>query len=171
MSEILDGLKEALNGLADSVKKDLAEIRKQKREVQQLKEAIYETVHSVQYLRDEQCLILSAPKVIIGNVDHNGHLLGEGGGSAVVLRGNTIGIEGVGSPEMGGSIISRAASIRNIAVDPGIDGVENVVCERSEIINQARGITLQSQNDTGCFVSPVPVGAGIQLRSDTTVAV
>lgn len=171
MSEILDGLKEALNDLTDSVKKDLAEIRQQKREVQQLKEAIYETVHSVQYLRDEQCLILSAPKVIIGNVDHNGHLLGEGGGSAVVLRGNTIGIEGVGSPEMGGSIISRAASIRNIAVDPGIDGVENVVCERSEIINQARGITLQSQNDTGCFVSPVTVGTGIQLRSDTTVAV
>lgn len=171
MSEILDELKEALNGLADSVQKDLAEIRQQKREVQLLKEAIYETVHSVQYLRDEQCLILSAPKVIIGNVDHNGHLLGEGGGSAVVLRGNTIGIEGVGSPEMGGSIISRAASIRNIAVDPGIDGLENVVCDRSEIINQARGITLQSQNDTGCFVSPASADSGIQLQSDTTVRV
>ena len=171
MSEILDELKEALNGFADSVQKDLAEIRQQKREVQLLKEAIYETVHSVQYLRDEQCLILSAPKVIIGNVDHNGHLLGEGGGSTVVLRGNTIGIEGVGSPEMGGSIISRAASIRNIAVDPGIDGLENVVCDRSEIINQARGITLQSQNDTGCFVSPASADSGIQLQSDTTVTV
>ena len=41
MSEILDELKEALNGLADSVQKDLAEIRQQKREVQLLKEAIY----------------------------------------------------------------------------------------------------------------------------------
>ena len=109
MSGILDELKEALNGLADSVQKDLAEIRQQKRAVQRLKEELYETVQGVQYVRDEHCLILSAPKVIIGNVDHNGHLLGEGGGSAVVLRANTIGIEGVGSPEVGGSIVARAA--------------------------------------------------------------
>ena len=37
MSGILDELKEALNGLADSVQKDLAEIRQQKRAVQRLK--------------------------------------------------------------------------------------------------------------------------------------
>ena len=171
MSGILDELKEALNGLADSVQKDLAEIRQQKRAVQRLKEELYETVQGVQYVRDEHCLILSAPKVIIGNVDHNGHLLGEGGGSAVVLRANTIGIEGVGSPEVGGSIVARAASIRNSAVDPGPDGLENVVCGRSEIINQARGITLQSQNDKDCFVSPATAGTGIQLRSDTVVTV
>ena len=171
MSYILEDLKEALATLEGSVKKELEEIRQSKREVQRLKEQLYETAKGVHYVRDDGCLILSAPKVIIGNVDHNGCLLDGGGGSVVVLRANDVRLEGVGASLAGGSITARAASIRNIAVDPGSDGLENVVCDRSEIICQAKGITLQSQDDQGCFVEPALASRGIQIKSDSYVQV
>ncbi len=173
MAYILDDLKKALEAFENSVKKDVAEIRKQKSEVQRLKEEIYHTVSGVKYVRDEQCLILSAPKVIIGNVNRSGELMGAaGGGGTVVIRGNQVNLEGVGTPEMGGSIVSRAASIRNIAVDPGIDGMENVVCVNSEIVNQARAIALRSSDATGSFVTEIGAGGvGIDIQSDTHVVV
>lgn len=173
MAYILDDLKQALEAFESSVKKDVAEIRKQKSEVQRLKEEIYYTVSGVKYVRDDQCLILSAPKVIIGNVNRSGELMGEsGGGGTVVIRGNQVSLEATGTPDVGGSIVSRAASIRSIAVDPGIDGMENVVCMNSEIVSQARAIALRSNDATGSFVTEAgAVGSGIDIQSDTYVAV
>lgn len=169
MAEILEELTKALNELKGSIKKDLTEVYRQKAEVQSISEQIQDTVKNGKYLRDEGRLILSAPEIIIGNVDHNGELLGNGGGSVVVMRGNTLSLEGSG---IGGSIIQRAPSIKSVAVDPGPEGLNAIVGSVSEIVSQARSVTLLSHDDDGSFVKqPTSRGAGINIESDTSVSV
>lgn len=170
---ILEQLTKALDDFNKSIEKDVAEIREQKNAVQQIKETVFDMASSVRYIRDDQTLILSAPNIIIGNVDSYGNLIGEGGGSTITLRGNNLSFEATGDPATGGTILSRAASIRNIAVDPGKDGTENVICEgRSEVVSQANGITLCSTNDKGAFVNAASsTGSGINISSETTVNV
>lgn len=167
-SDVLSILTKALDNFSESVEKEIEEVRKQKEEVMNIRNGILNEMQSGQYVRNDSVLILSAPKVIIGNVDINGHLMG---GSEVIIRGNTVSLEATGSTESGGTILSRAASIRNIAVDPGVDGSENVVCtNRSEIVSQATSIVLDSSTDKGSFVS-FPGGAtGITLSSETGIA-
>ena len=133
MANILDDLKDALSSFESSVKKDLEEMREQKREVLRLRNELYDTVKNVNYVRHDGTVIVSAPNIILGNVDQHGNLIEGGGGSSVTIRANSVSIEGVGDSSAGGSITQRAASIRSIAVDPGVDGQENVVCGRSEI--------------------------------------
>lgn len=170
MAYILDDLTKALNAFESSVKKDLEEIRKSKDEVQRLKEEINHTVSGIHYVRDDGCLILSAPKVIIGNVDHDGTLLP--GGGTVTLRGHQVSLEATGPAPMGGSILSRAASIRSLAVDPGNDGQENVVMDASQITQQARSIALYTSESKGAFVhDTISAGTGIELFSDTRIGI
>ena len=69
---IFDDWKTMLGSFQDCVQKDLEEIHKQKAEIQQMKADLYKEMEGFKYYRDEQCLILSAPKVIIGNVDESG---------------------------------------------------------------------------------------------------
>ena len=119
-------------------------------------------------IRDDDCLILSAPKIIIGNVDKNGHLLNTT--AEIVLRGNTLKFEATGNPEgIGGSIESRAASIRQVAVDPGCDGTENVVCKNcSEIVSQAHNVNIYGSEDFGgiFIATPSTNNLGISARQD-----
>lgn len=172
MANMFDDLTAAIARLESSVKKDLDEIRKEKNEVLQFKENIYQNNPGSKYIREDHCLILSAPKIIIGDVDHNGNLNGYASGSQVIIRGNNICNEASGAVGVGGTITNRATSIRNIAVDPGCDGYENAVFPRSEIVNQARSITLQSNDETDAFsTSPVSGTAGINILSDTNVSV
>ena len=144
-----------LEDFQSSVEKDLKEIRKHKAEVQQIKAEILNELNRGRYIRDDHRIVISAPEVIIGNVDKSGTLLSEGG-SSIILRGNQIGMDGVGDS---GSVTTRASSISQIAVDPGIDGNEAVVGQISEVISQARNITIQS-NDAGDVFSLPPIGAG-----------
>lgn len=170
MSQYLDDLKKALDNLSN-VKSDVEEIRQYKNDLQYITEMLYDTVKSGQYIRDSRRIIISAPEIVIGNVDHEGVLLGDGG-SVVVVRGNQVSLEGTGSPSVGGNVVTRAASIRQIAVDPGKDGTENVVCDiRSEIVNQAVSISVRSDDVTGAFVeSPGGGSAGISIHSDTDIS-
>ena len=85
----------ALGKFQASVASDLDEIRKQKAEIQQLKNDIFSQVAQGRVIRDDQRLVLSAPEIIIGNVDASGTLLSEGG--AIVIRGQKVGLEGVGA--------------------------------------------------------------------------
>lgn len=169
MANILDELKDALNSFESSVKKDLEEMREQKREVLRLRNELYDTVKNVNYVHHDGTVIVSAPNIILGNVDQHGNLLGEGGGSSVTIRANNVSIEGVGESTAGGCITQRAASIRSIAVDPGVDGMENVVCDTSEIVCQAKGITLQSDDDEGTFVNHAAAVSGISINSDSNI--
>ena len=83
-----------LSDFADSVEKDLAEIRKCKANIQQMQLDITAEIQKGRYIRDSQRLVLSAPEIIIGNVDRGGNLLE--GGSSVIVRGTQVGLQGSG---------------------------------------------------------------------------
>ncbi|MDO4755647.1 MAG: hypothetical protein Q4A54_04830, partial [Parabacteroides sp.] len=121
------------------------------------------------YIRDENRIVLSAPEIIIGNVDREGVLWNMP--SNVVIRANEVNLEGVGVGEVaGGKVTTRAASIRSIAEDPGKDGTEKAVLPVSEIVSQAKSITLNSEDVEGVFTSPAyGFTTGIELRSETGI--
>ena len=159
----------ALEDFQKNIEKDLEEIRKHKTEVQQMKIELIDHLDRGRYIRDENRIIISAPEIIIGNIDKSGLL--QNGYSKVIIRANDIGLEGVGSGATTcGNIVSRAASIQQIAVDPGIDGTESVVKPTSEIISQARCVTLRSEAANDYFPSGAPRGGeGILLSADSMV--
>ena len=168
MGYIIDDLRAALDDYNSKMEGELDELHRCKREVQELKNQIAEISKGIKFVRDDNMLIISAPKIMIGNVDPNGVLYP--GGSEVTLRASNISLEGTGGEEgRGGSIRQRAASISTVAVDPGIDGKENVLLDESGIVFQARGITLQSEESEAVFVEPAPVGIGLTLNSDTSI--
>ena len=78
-------------------------------------------------------------------------------------------MDGVG--EMG-SVSTHAASIRQIAADPGMDGNEAVVGIVSEVVSQARNITIQSNDANHVFSIPVVSSndAGILIHADGQLA-
>jgi len=163
---IIDDWKTMLADFQDCVQKDLEEIHKQKAEIQQMKAELNKEMEGFKFYRDENCLILSAPKVIIGNVDESGDLLGDMG--EVIIKGHGVELNGVGET---GHIVSRAPSIRQTAVNPGTDGQENVVCGISEITSQACNIVLESNDATDAF-SMMPASAGkggIRIHADSAM--
>lgn len=159
--------KKVLDKFQDSVSKDLEEIHKQKNEVQQMKADIFDRLDKGRYITDEERIVLSAPEIVIGNVDKSGMLKGSG---KIILRGSDIEVEGCGKA---GTITQRAAVIRQKAVDPGIDGLENVVYPHSAIISQARSVTLESNDATDAFSEePATIGeSGIRIHADKTLQV
>lgn len=164
MDNIFKNWQDVLNNFKNSIDKELEEIRKCKREVQALKSMIIEENFGGYYLRDEKRIIISAPEIIIGNVDKSGELFSTG--STIIIRGGNLNLEGVGT---GGTVMTRATSIRHLAVDPGSDGKENVVSPLSEIVSQARSITIQSNKDSDLFSSSIEKASvgGITLHADT----
>lgn len=158
----------ALKDLQSSVSKDLSEIRRQKAEIQQLKADILNEVARGRFIRDNERLVLSAPEIVIGNVDASGLLYGDGG--TIVIRGQKLAMEGVGEH---GSVETRAPLIAQTAVDPGPDGIEEVVRSQSAIVSQARHITLQSneaQTD-GYFSRPATTAgaSGVRIHADEQI--
>ena len=164
MEYLFDEWKKALTDFQNSVTKDLEEIRKHKEDIRQLKSEIFSAMNSGYFLRDEQRIVLSAPEIIIGNVDRDGILCGDRG-SHVIIRANQVDLEGVG---VGGQVMSRAASIRQTAVNPGIDGQEDVVESLSEVVSQARNVILEANTSSGVFSrlpSPASDG-GVHIHAD-----
>ena len=146
MDYIFEEWEKRLSTYADSVEKDLEEIRKCKAEMQKMKLEMTAELQKGRYVRDDHRLVLSAPEIVIGNVDRNGTLFS--GGSTIVVRGTDVGLQAAGE---GGVLELRAPGIRQIAEDPGVDGREHVVYNRSEVVNQARNIIIQSDDTTGVF--------------------
>lgn len=161
-----------LSKFQDSIKKELAEIRQCKREVQYLKKGLQDELEAItrvsygKYIRDEHRIVLSAPEIIIGDVDKDGVL--NNTVSRVVVRGNQIGIEGSG--DVGGEVSTRASRIHFIAEDPGRDGSESVVMPISEIVSHAKSIALQTEDVEGVFTTPAyAMMHGIELDSETAI--
>lgn len=161
-----------LSKFQNSVKKELEDIRRCKREVQHLKRDIQEELETMtrlsygKYIRDNHRIILSAPEIIIGDVDKNGVL--NNIPSRVVVRGNQVSLEGTG--DMGGGVTTRASRIHFIAEDPGKDGVESVVMPVSEIVSQAKSVALCTEDAEGVFTTlPCASMPGIQLDSETGI--
>ena len=164
---IFNNWKKVLDDFQNSVSKDLEEIHKQKAEVQQMKNEIFDKLDRGRYITDEERIVISAPEIVIGNVDKSGMLKS---GGKVILRGSNIEVEGSGET---GSITQRASIIRQTAVDPGIDGLEDVVYPHSAIISQARSLTLESNDATDAFstVAPTLNESGIRIHADKTLQV
>ncbi len=166
MDYIFEDWEKKLSTFESSVEKDLAEIRKCKAEMQQMKLDVVAELQKGRYVRDTQRLVLSAPEIIIGNVDRSGALFA--GGSKVIVRGTQVGVEGAGE---GGRLDLRAPSIREIAEDPGTDGREHVVGSLSEVVSQARNIIIQSDDAEGAFSAPAAPtgGSGVRIHADKTI--
>lgn len=165
----------AIEKLQDSLEKDVEEVRRQKEEVQRMKKEILNDISAGKYIRDERKIVISAPEIIIGNVDMSGDLWGDGTYSKVTIRANEVETDGVGRAgnTIGGSITNKATNIRNIAVDPGMDGLENVVRPNSQIVSQARNIIIQSNDDNGYFSQDLssPGGAGVLIHADSGITI
>lgn len=88
MGYIFDDWKDLLDEFQKCVDKDLAEIQKQKAEVQQLKEGLFNSLGGGLFYRDGNRIVISAPEIVIGNVDRTGTLQGGGVGkeSSVAVR-------------------------------------------------------------------------------------
>ena len=169
MDYIFKDWEKKLSAFEDSVEKELKDIRQCKEDIQQLKAELTNQIAKGQYIRDDQRLILSAPEVIIGNLDPNG-LLYSDAGSAVVIRGTEVSLQGVGD---GGKVDTRASSIRQTAEDPGIDGLEHVVTGVSQVVSQARHIIIQSDDTEGAFsaVTEPAAGSGVRIRADKSIEI
>ena len=165
MGYIYDDWKKLLENFQKSVEKDLEEIHQQKAEVQQIKSDIFNKMGEGLFYHDDTRIVISAPEIVIGNVDRTGDLQGFG---RIIVKGNEISQEGVGT---NGRIISRAPSIRQVAVDPGIDGLENVVCPTSEIVSQATDIVLHSSDAKDAFSqAPALAGkGGVRIHADNSL--
>lgn len=165
----------AIEKLQDSLEKDVEEVRIQKDAVQRMKKEILNDISAGRYIRDDRRIVISAPEIVIGNVDMSGDLWGDGSYSKVTIRANEVETNGVSraGDSSGGSITNRATSIQNIAADPGIDGLENVVRPNSQIVNQARSIILQSNDENGYFSQPLSSagGSGVLIHADSAITV
>lgn len=130
------------------MEKELAEIRAAKQDLIDLHSKMQEMAFSGRYERDENTLILSAPNIIIGNVDKEGNLLS--GPSNIVVRGHNIGLEGVGSVTgqtvAGGSVTTRARYVNVQTVDPGIDGIESVAFPDSCFTVQSAAVAFNAES-------------------------
>ena len=164
MAYIFEEWKKMLEKFQQCVDKGVEEMHQQKAEVQQIKTDIFNRLDRGAYYHDDERIVISAPEIVIGNVDKSGTLNGGCVGS-VVIKGGDVSLEGVGET---GRIVSRAPIIHQKAVNPGIDGRENVVCDSSEIVSQACDIVLHSSDAKDEF-SQIPVHAGrggISLHAD-----
>lgn len=165
----------AIDKLQSSLEKDVEEVRRQKDEVQRMKKEIFNDISAGKYIRDDRRIVISAPEIVIGNVDMSGDLWGDGPFSKVTIRANEVETDGVGKTGItaGGSITNKATNIRNIAVDPGIDGLENVVRPNSQIVNHARNIIIQSNDDEEYFSQGFfsEDGTGVLIHADSGITV
>lgn len=170
-----DNWKAELEDFQGSVKKELEDIRQCKLEIQGMKNALMEELGEIsqlshgRYIRDNQRIVLSAPEIVIGNVDKNGVLLNMP--SNIIVRGNDVALEGVGlDTGSGGRVMTRASQIRQIAEDPGKDGLEHAVLHTSEVVTQAKSIAMKTEEAEGVFVSAASASMqGIELNSETGI--
>ena len=168
---VLDEWKELIDKFNSNVDKYLTEIRKYKQDMEQMKVEMLNEINNGQFISDDKCIVISAPRIIIGNVNKDGTLKGATG--EVIIRGHKLEMDGVG---VSGSIEMRAPVIAQRAMDTGIDGKEKVVYNTSKIISQATSIIIDSQSPvvdkdkSGTFLLPQSA-SGITLSSERGIAV
>lgn len=174
--EVKDTIFQSWLELAEAFQKEvgsaLQEIHKKKQEVEDIKTNFLNELRNGQYIWDPECITISAPKIIIGNVGKNGDLKSATG--KVIIKGANVEVDGVGSA---GKINLSAPIIEQKAIDTGIDGMEEVVYDTSRIVSQARSIVLDSKNPTApkgkeaFFLDPDTSANGIHLSSEESISV
>lgn len=174
--EVKDTIFQSWLDLAEAFQREvgsaLKEIHKKKQEVEDIKTAFLNELHNGQYIWDPECITISAPTIVIGNVAKNGDLKSATG--KVIIKGANVEVDGVGST---GKINLSAPVIEQKAIDTGIDGQEEVVYGTSRIVSQARSIVLDSKNPTpvvgkeAFFLGPDTSTNGIHLSSEESISV
>lgn len=162
MDYILKDWEKKMSAFASSVEKDLTEIRKCKADMQEMRRQMQKEVTGTYYVRDMNRIILSAPEIILGNVDPDG-VLYNGAASNIVLRGTAVELLATGN---GGRVETRAACIRQTAEDPGCDGNEHVLGPVSQVVSQARSIVIQSDDAEDAFTTPPAAISGVRIHAD-----
>ena len=160
IKENLDIWEQKLQDFKNSIDKELAEIHTCKQEIRQLKDEVTEALSKGRFLRDENRLILSAPEIIIGNVNRQG--IAESRAGKVILRGNCIQVEASERIE------NRSPKIHSIAEDPGCDGTEHTIHPNAEIVQIANNLLLRSisHTDTLSPKNDLAVQPGLTIVSD-----
>lgn len=168
---------DTLNKYKAEMEKELAAVRAAKQELVEMQRELQEKVMCGRYERDEDTLILSAPNIIIGNVDKFGNLMA--GASNIVIRGNNVALEGVGyttgTSVSGGSVTTRARNVSIQTVDPGIDGMEAVAFPDSSFTVQTSSIgmsaeTVESSANGGVYtLAAQPVMGCINFTAETNI--
>ena len=121
------------------------------------------------FIHDDHRIVLSAPEIIIGNVNMGGILVPGNEKGTIIIRGHNIAVEGSGDA---GAVSLRAPLISQTAENPGVDGMEHDVKATSKIVSQARGIILQSDDVPvdGAFRTPKAVdNGGIAVRAESNL--
>ena len=167
---ILDEWVEIAREFKESVDKLLDEVHSAKQNIMSLRNEMLDIIDSGQYIRDEQRIIISAPEIIIGNVNKQG-VLQEGG--TVIIKGSDTQLHGIGEA---GTIKMLAPVIEQRGIDPGIDGEEEVVYNNSRVITVARDICLDSQKPKdvefrGAIFHETEYDRGITISSEDEVTV
>lgn len=169
MDDVHNDLKEwkdQLKELKEKLESELKEIQECKAEIAQMRIEAAEKYACGKYIRDENRIILSAPEIVIGNVDQRGLL--KGGGSRVILRSEEVQLEGMEK------IAQRAPKIHSIAECPGTDGNENtVLTHKSEIVQVGRNILLNgiTQTEAICPEIDMVPQPGVLIASDSKIEV
>lgn len=169
MENLFKEFEKKMSAFESSVESDISTIQKYKDEMRQMRDQMAELVKSGRYIRDDERIILSAPEIIIGNVDCFG-VLKDRATSKIIIRGKDVGVEASG---LEGSIALRATTIRETAEDPGDDGCFHGVWQSSTISNQARKVIIQSNDEPGDFYEPLLSleKSGVIIESDNNLRI
>ncbi len=130
---------ERLNNFKQALDKELQEIQQCKAELAEIQKEVQESLSGIRYVREEGRLVLSAPEIVIGDVDPLG-VLGPRY-SKVIIRGNEVKVEGTSR------ILNRAPEIHSLAEHPGRDGQESTLPYHSEIVQVARNVLVNGVSD------------------------
>ena len=154
---------------ADFKKGVLQNIRELKQEVYNLKVDAFNNSQGT-LIRDDHRIVLSAPEIVIGDVNLGGQL-NPASQSTIIIRGNNVAVQGVGD---NGEVKVQAPAIQQIAENAGIDGNEHIIGDFSKVVTQAQDITLESDivSKGGAFPkADVITGGGIRFNADHAVEV
>ena len=130
---------ERLNNFKQALDKELQEIQQCKAELAEIQKEVQESLSGIRYILEEGRLVLSAPEIVIGDVDPLG-VLGPRY-SKVIIRGNEVKVEGTSR------ILNRAPEIHSLAEHPGRDGQESTLPYHSEIVQVARNVLVNGVSD------------------------
>lgn len=166
METVFEDWKRVLADFKKDVDKELSEIRRHKREVQKMRLQMETEYNTGKLISDPNRIILSAPEIIIGNVDHSGELKFDASCN-VVIKGCSVRIEGVGA---GGEVVTKAPTIIQKAVNPGSDSEEEVVENVSQIISQAKTVVIQANDEEDLFSSNAGATiGGVTIHADNSL--
>ena len=163
--------KDAIDAKNDADFKEgvLQNIRALKDEVYNLKvDAFNKSQGTV--IRDDRRIVLSAPEIVIGDVNLGGQL-NPASQSTIIIRGNSVAVQGVGDS---GEVKVQAPAIQQIAEDAGIDGNEHIIGNFSKVVTQAKDVTIETHtvNKGQAFpnVNAITTG-GIRFSTETGVEI